>query len=201
MSNYPLPLERLIGYFSRFPGVGKRSAERMALSALSWTSEELSDFGDVLSSLREAVKACAVCGNICEGDLCPVCLDSGRNRELVCVVEHASQIIQFERSGSYHGLYHVLGGKLSPLSGKGPDDLRLAELRDRLESGGIRELILATSPDVEGEATAHFLAREFSSYSVKITRIASGVPIGSDLSYADSATLAIALEGRRGLEQ
>lgn len=198
--NYPPSLQRLIGYFSKLPGVGKRSAERLALSTLKWSEKDLQGFAAALSDLHRLIHPCAVCGNLAEGELCPLCSDTSRTRNVICVVEQPSQIIVIENSGCFHGLYHVLGGKLAPLSGKGPDDLRIAELHQRVAAGGVTELIIATSPDVEGEATAHYLAHDFAASGVTVSRIAAGVPIGADLNYADPATLSIAISARRAIE-
>jgi recombination protein RecR len=198
-SAYPAPLQRLIAYLARLPGIGRRTAERLALALLEWSAEDLAHLGQQLTRLRQEVKACPVCGNLSDGDRCTICTHPGRQAELVCVVETAAQIAVFEKSGSYRGLYHVLGGRISPLQGRGPEDLTIAALRQRLDQGGIQELILATSPDVEGEATAAYLAAELSRPGLRISRIACGVPVGADLSYADAATLASALGGRRAL--
>ncbi len=200
-SSYPRAVEQLIAGFRRLPGVGARTAERLALAVLRWTPEELRDFGLLVSALPERVGECVKCGNLAEGDLCPVCRDPARDRSVICVVETADQVPVLERSGCYRGLYHVLGGRIVPLDGVGPEDLRIAELRDRLENGEVRELVLATGSDIEGEATATYLAREFHRPGLAITRIAAGVPVGADLAYADSATLATALRGRRPVEQ
>ena len=197
---YPISLQRLISYFSKLPGIGKRSAERMALAALKWPDNELAGFSDALGTIHQAIHPCKICGNLAEDELCPICQDDTRMKNIICIVEQPSQIIVFENAGCFRGRYHVLGGKLSPLSGVGPDKLRLRELQERITAGGISELIIATSPDVEGEATAHYLANEFSSQGLSITRIAAGVPVGSDLSYADAATLAIAINARRAMQ-
>jgi recombination protein RecR len=196
---YPASLQRLISFLARLPGVGRRTAERLALALLEWTEEDLEHFGQQLARLRQDVKACSVCGNLSDGELCTICSRPGRQTDTVCVVETAAQIVVFEKSGCYRGLYHVLGGRISPLQGKGPEDLSIAALRRRLEQGAFQELILATSPDVEGEATAAYLAAELGPLGVRISRIACGVPVGADLSYADAATLASALGGRRAL--
>lgn len=196
---YPQSLQRLIGFLSRLPGIGRRTAERLALALLEWPEEDLRHFGEHLARLRQEVRVCSICGNFSDDDTCGICRSPVRQTDTVCVVETAAQIPVFERSGSYRGLYHVLGGRIAPLQGKGPEDLTVGALRRRLEQGGIQELILATSPDVEGEATAAFLAAEFAALGVRITRIASGVPVGADLSYADAATLASALGGRHAM--
>ena len=196
-STYPKPLEQLITLFRRLPGIGRRTAERLALSLLDWSEGDLIQFGQVVGTLRERVLTCSVCGNLSDAELCRICAAHNRDRSVICVVEHAAQIAVIENSARYRGLYHVLGGKLMPLEGKGPEDLRVEELRERLADGTVKELIIATSPDVEGEATAHFVAEEFAETGVTVSRIASGVPVGSDLSFADSATMAIAIDGRR----
>lgn len=196
-TSYPPSLCRLINSLSRLPGIGRKTAERLSGSLLEWSDEQLQDFGQQLQNLHQNVRFCTCCGNFSEGDLCPVCLAPNRQRHLLCVVEQPTQIPVFENACCYQGLYHVLGGKLSPLNGRGPETLRLAELRNRLESGEVKELILATSSDVEGEATAHFLAAEFAREGLAITRLAGGIPAGADLNYADGATLALAMTGRR----
>jgi recombination protein RecR len=196
-SPYPEALNRIVEYLKRLPGIGNRTAARLALALLDWPEELLTTFGAELASLRTNVQHCQICGNLSDSETCAICSAADRDSSAICVVEVASQIPVFEASASYHGLYHVLGGRLAPLDGKGPADLRIEELRTRLLAGTIEELILATSPDVEGEATAHFIAGEFANLPLKITRIAAGVPVGSDLSYADSATMARALGGRR----
>ncbi len=197
---YPEALHHVIACFSRLPGIGRRTAERLALTVMSWPEEHLDDFGAALRELRRRVHPCAICGNFTEEPTCSICRDDTRQRGLLCVVEHASQVMALENSACFHGLYHVLGGKLSPLNGKGPGDLRLAELQERLRQQPITELIIATSPDVEGEATAHFIANMLASLPITISRIAAGVPVGSDLNFADAATLAMALQGRRQLD-
>jgi recombination protein RecR len=196
-SSMPTALQSLAEKLARLPGVGKRTAERLSLALLEWPEEQLSALGEDLRQLRQRIKPCACCGNYSEQALCRICLSANRRQDLVCVVENASQIAVIENSNAYRGLYHVLGGKLSPLNGKGPADLRIEELRQRLSDGQVSELIIATSPDLEGEATAHFLAEEFRGLPVTISRIASGIPAGADLSYADAATLNLALNGRR----
>ncbi len=195
---FPEALERVVGYFSHLPGIGKRTAERLALALMSWKEVDVAAFGDELAHLRGRVTSCPVCGNFSEaGRPCDICASPLRQRDLLCVVEQVSQILTIEKSGSYRGLYHVLGGKLSPLSGIGPDDLSIPALRKRVQEGAIREIVIATTPDVEGEATAHYLAGIFSPLGVTVSRIAAGVPVGADLSFADAASLASAINGRR----
>ncbi|MBP5299875.1 MAG: recombination protein RecR [Victivallales bacterium] len=195
---FPLALEHLIAHLGRLPGVGRRTAQRMAFSILGWKEKDLESFADDLAHLHERVKACPRCGNYTEGGECVVCASPRRDQHQICVVEQASQIAIFEQTG-YNGLYHVLGGRLSPLSGIGPEELRIKELQERLASEDTAELILATSPDVEGEATANYLAELFRDGKVTITRIASGIPAGADVGYADAATLSRAMGGRRTL--
>ena len=199
MAAYPPALQRLAAYYSKLPGIGRRTAERLALASMDWTEADLQGFAETLGTLKSRIRRCVVCGNLSEDETCEICRDGQRQRNVICVVEQPSQLMVVENSGCFHGQYHVLGGKLAPLSGKGPEDLRIKELRERLIGGEVTELILATSPDVEGEATAHFLAQELADLPIRITRIASGVPIGSDLTYADAATLAIAIGSRRTL--
>jgi len=196
-SSYPEAVEKLIAGLRRLPGVGARTAERLALSMLRWESEVIRDFGRLISALPDRVGECRACGNLAEGDQCPVCLDVTRDRTVICVVESAEQVPVLERSGCYRGLYHVLGGRIAPLDGIGPDDLRITELRARLENSEVRELILATASDMEGEATASYLSRELRRPGLTISRIATGIPVGADLSYADPATLTTAFNGRR----
>lgn len=199
-SSYPEAVEQLIAGFRRLPGVGARTAERLALSVLHWEPDEIRDFGRLVSSLPDRVGECRVCGNLAEGEQCPVCLDATRDRTVICVVENAEQVPVLERSGCYRGLYHVLGGRIVPLDGIGPEDLRIAELCARLDNREVRELILATNSDMEGEATAIYLSRELQRPELTISRIAAGVPVGADLSYADSATLTTAFSSRRPLK-
>ncbi len=193
---FPPALEHLIAHLGRLPGVGRRTAQRLAFSMLGWKDSDLNSLADDLAHLHERVKNCPQCGNYTEGGECVVCASPRRDRRQICVVEQASQIAVFEQTG-YNGLYHVLGGRLSPLSGVGPEALRIQELRERLAGGEVNELILATSPDVEGEATANYLAELCRDAGVTITRIASGIPAGADVGYADPATLSRALGGRQ----
>ncbi len=198
ISAYPEPIQQAIAYLSHLPGIGSRSAERMVLSMMTWKPEEREGLGSAIAALASKVTLCPICGNYTEvGSPCHICSSDARQRDIICVVEQVPQLHIIEKSGSYKGLYHVLGGKLSPMNGKGPNDLRIAELAQRLESEAIKELLLALSPDIEGEATANYLAQLFTRPGLTITRIASGVPIGADLTFADSATLATAISGRR----
>jgi recombination protein RecR len=192
--------EALQQQLKRLPGVGFRSAERIALHLLVEKPARLAELVRALESAAGAVRRCDRCGNLAEGELCAVCADERRDRSLVCVVEHVPDLVAMERSGAYRGTYHVLHGKLSPLHGVGPGDLNLAPLQERVRSGDVRELILALPNDVEGEATCHYLTESLSAPAgLKTTRIGFGLPSGGGVLYADSVTLKSALEGRREL--
>ncbi len=198
ISAYPEPIQQAIAYLSHLPGIGNRSAERMVLSMMSWKPEEREGLGSAIAALASKITLCPICGNYTEfNSPCRICSSDARQRDIICVVEQVPQLHIIEKSGSYKGLYHGLGGKLSPMNGKGPNDLHIAELAKRLEGEAVKELLLALSPDIEGEATANYLAQLFTRPGLTITRIASGVPIGADLTFADSATLATAISGRR----
>jgi recombination protein RecR len=197
MSNhfYPDAFIKLIKTISRLPGIGKRTAERLALSLYEWPEEELIFFGQQLIELKDNVKSCINCGNFADNDQCNICLASNRDQSIICVVENAAQISIIEKSASYRGLYHVLGGRLSPMNGIGSDKLNLHNFTKRCEEAS--EVIIATSPDFEGEATAAFLTQELKDINLTITRIAQGIPVGADLSFADAASMAMAINARR----
>jgi len=190
-------MERLIEELRKLPGVGAKSAQRMAFHILRAPAEEAEALAAAIGQVKEKLQLCSVCNNVTEGDLCAYCTSPTRNRRLVCVVEEPTNIAAVEKSGSYNGVYHVLHGSISPLHGIGPEQLRLSNLMRRLEAGEVDELILATNPTVEGEATAVYLSRLVKREGVKVTRIATGLPAGSDIEYADEVTLTKALEGRR----
>lgn len=202
---YPKVLEDLMELLRSLPGVGRRSAERMAMSFFSWDGEKLEALALLLAELKKRVGTCSVCGNLAdtaEGTpLCPICASPVRDTALLCIVENTPQIRSIEASGSFRGVYHVLGGRLAPLEGKGVESITLDALEKRLESGAFREVILALSPDVEGQATSVFLANRLTRFSVRISRLAQGLPAGSDLSYADPATIAAALSGRTSFDR
>lgn len=191
------PLQRLINFFAMLPGVGQKTAQRYALKVLSYTPEQVRQFADALLDAKAKVKFCKKCFNFTESDICSIC--STRDKTLVCVVKQAKDVLSMERVKDYKGTYHVLGGALSPLDGIGPDNLNIAQLLSRIHSDDVKEVILATNPDVEGEATAMYLARLIKPLGVKVTRLAQGISIGSDLEYADQITLSKALESRREL--
>lgn len=192
----PKTVQNLIDEFSRLPGIGPKSAQRLAFYLLRGTKERAAALGEAVLNVKENIKICSVCSNIAEEDPCVVCSDSKRNAEQIMVVEEPLDIIAFEKTGKYEGTYHVLHGAISPVEGIGPDDLYIKQLLDRVYAGGIKEIILATNINVEGEATAMYLQKIIEPLGIKITRIARGLPVGSDIEYADEITLSRALEGR-----
>lgn len=197
MTALPGPVSHLVAALGRLPGIGPRSAERLALHLVQTEATFVEQLAAALLSARSQVAPCKQCGALTEHPLCGWCTDEQRDPTLLCVVERAVDIFGLEKSGTFKGRYHVLGGKLSPINGIGPEDLRVAELDQRASGGSITEVILALGSDVEGEATSHFLARRLRPRGVRITRLAQGLPAGSGLEYADELTLGRALEGRR----
>jgi recombination protein RecR len=192
-------LETLIERLSRLPTIGRKTAQRLALYLLKQPREDVAALAASIGTLQERVHTCSVCANITEDDPCPICKDSRRDRSVICVVEEPNDVLVIERTNEFKGLYHVLGGSLSPLEGVGPEELKVRELLMRLrvdDHTGVKEIILAMDPNVEGEATTLYLAKLLTPLVDRVTRIARGIPIGSDLEYADEATLARALEGR-----
>ena len=182
---------------SRLPGVGRKTAVRLALHILKIKPEQAYKLSDAIRKLKDNIKFCKECGSIAEGELCKVCSDEHRNKDVICIVEEAKDVFFIENTGRFNGLYHVLGGKISPLDGIGPSDLSFNKLVERVEKLNVREVIIATNPNVEGEATAMYISRILKPLEVKVTRIASGLPVGGDLEYADEVTLSKALEGRK----
>jgi recombination protein RecR len=193
------PLQRLIDELSRLPGVGRKSAQRIAFHLLSIDDTDARRLGQSILELRDQVRHCRRCFNVTASDECAICRDARRDPTVLCVVERPQDIIVMERTQEFRGRYHVLGGSLSPINGIGPGQLRIPELRNRIPAEGVTELIVATNPTVEGDATAMYLAREFKPAGVKVTRLASGLPVGGDLDYADELTLGRALVGRMEL--
>jgi recombination protein RecR len=193
----PSALSALIEELVRLPGVGPKTAQRLAFHLLKAPRERAAALAEAIVALKDRTRLCARCFNIAEADLCGVCQDPRRDTRILCVVEEVNDLLAIEKTKEFRGLYHVLGGSLSPLDGRGPDQIRAKELTARLEAGGVQEVILATNPNVEGEATALYLLRLLKPFAVKVTRIARGLPMGGDLEYADEVTLARALEGRR----
>ena len=197
MSAMPAALAAVIEHLVRLPGVGPKTAQRLAFHLLKAPREDAAALAEALVALKDRTRLCQRCFNLCEAELCGICLDARRDGSLLCVVEEINDLMAIEKTREFRGFYHVLGGSLSPLDGRGPEQIRARELQARLESGEVREVILATNPNVEGEATALYLLRVLKPFPVKVTRIARGLPMGGDLEYADEATLARALEGRR----
>ena len=197
MSSLPESLQRLVEELQRLPGIGQKSAQRLAFHILRTPREDADRLADAVREVKERVTYCSICSNITDSDPCAYCRNEARDRTTICVVEEPQNIASIERSRDFKGVYHVLMGVLSPLQGIGPDDLRIKSLLTRLADGSVAEVILATNPTVDGEATAIYLARLLKPLGVKVTRIAMGVPVGSDLEYADEVTMHKAMEGRR----
>jgi len=193
-------LELLVEELAKLPSIGQKTAQRLALHILRGSKEDSLRLADAIRAVKERVGLCGVCGNFSDEDPCRLCADPQRDGALVCVVEQPGDVIAFERTGLFRGRYHVLGGALSPLDGTHPEDLRIKPLLERLRGGTVTEIILATNPNVAGEATALYLSKLLSPLGIRVTRIARGVPMGSDLEYSDQVTLARALEGRREVE-
>ena len=197
MAYYPEPVARLIDALQRLPGIGPKTAQRLTFFLLKRPAEEVRELGDALLAMKEKITYCRLCFNVTDEDPCHICGDPRRDPNVICVVEEPNDLLAMERTGEFRGRYHVLLGALSPLDGIGPDDLKIRELLARLEGKEMAEVILATNPNVEGEATALYLAKLLRPLAVRITRIARGLPVGGDLEYADQVTLSKALEGRR----
>ncbi len=197
MAYYPEPVARLIDALQRLPGIGPKTAQRLTFYMLKRPPEEVRELGDALLAVKEKITYCRTCFNVTDEDPCRICTDPRREQDVICVVEEPNDLLAMERTGEFRGRYHVLLGALSPLDGIGPDDLKIRELLRRLDGRETTEVILATNPNVEGEATALYLAKLLRPLAVRITRIARGLPVGGDLEYADQVTLSKALEGRR----
>jgi len=200
VSLIPEPVERLAAEFARLPGIGPKTAQRLTFFCLRSDPGQVTRLSVALAELKAAVRPCSRCFFIADAELCAICRNPSRDASAICVVEDPLDVIAVERSGGFHGLYHVLGGALSPIEGVGPDQIRVAELEARLRDGEVSEVVLATDPDVEGEATAHYLAERLAGSGVRLTRLAHGLPAGADLQYADELTIARALAGRRSLD-
>ncbi|KKI22735.1 MULTISPECIES: recombination mediator RecR [unclassified Leucobacter] len=193
-------VQDLIDEFGRLPGIGPKSAQRIAFHILQTQNFDVSRLAELLSEVREKVRFCEVCGNITEETRCSICRDPRRDQALICVVEEPKDVVAIERTRQFRGLYHVLGGAISPIDGVGPDDLSIPALMRRLGDGEVKEVILATDPNLEGEATAAYLSRLLTAIDVPVSRLASGLPVGGDLEFADEVTLGRAFEGRRQVE-
>jgi recombination protein RecR len=194
---YEGPIQDLIDELSRLPGVGPKSAQRLAFHLVKAQPEEARRLAEAIVHAKERISFCAECGNVAEGDRCRICRDEGRDGTMLCVVEEPKDASTIEKAGVIKGRYHILGGAISPLDGVGPEDLRVQELLDRVERDGVTEVIIATNPNLEGNATAMYVAALLKPVGVRVTRLASGLPVGGDLEYADEVTLSQALEGRR----
>ena len=199
MDYFPAPLEKLTEQFAKLPGIGRKSAQRLAFHVLGMTEGEAEEFASAILDAKRTVTCCPVCQNFSAGGLCPICASPKRDSATICVVADPRDVAAMERSREYHGRYHVLHGVLSPMNHVGPDDLAIKPLLERVAQGGVEEVIMATNPDTEGEATALYLARLLKPFGTKVTRLAYGIPVGGHLEFADDATLMRALEGRREL--
>ena len=199
MAEYIESLQKLAEQFGRLQGIGKKNAMKMAFSVLDMTDDEAADFARAIIEAKEKIHLCPICQNITDREICPICADESRDRKTVCIVSDARVVMSMEKVREYKGLYHVLHGVISPMNGTTPDKLKIKELLARIDEGEIKEVIIATNPTVEGEATAMYLSRLLKNFEIKVTRLAYGVPMGSDLEYADEVTLYRALEGRRDI--
>ena len=199
MTGYALPIKRLIREFGRLPGIGEKTATRLANHILRLSEEDAVRMAESIVDVKRKIRLCRVCFNLAESERCEICLDHSRDRQMICVVEEPDSLIAIEDSGSFRGTYHVLHGVLAPLDGIGPEHLRLNELAERIRAEGVREIILATNPSVQGESTALLIMKLVQGLEVRVSRIALGVPVGGDLKYTDRMTLAKSIEFRRGM--
>ncbi len=197
---YEGALQDLVEEFGKLPGIGPKSAQRLAFHILQADSGDVNALAQALSNVKKRVRFCEICGNVSEEAECTVCQDPRRDRTMICVVEEPKDVVAIERTREYRGLYHVLGGAIDPMAGIGPDNLRIKELMPRLQNGEVTEIVIATDPNLEGEATATYLVRLLSTLEVTVTRLASGLPVGGDLEYADEVTLGRAFSGRREID-
>ena len=196
MAFFPASLENLVDRFASLPGIGRKSAQRLAFYVLGLSDEEARGFADAILDAKSSVHCCRICQNLTEGEICSVCASDSRDKSTICVVSEPRDVMSIERGREYNGTYHVLHGVLSPMSHVGPDDIRIRELLSRVAENDIEEVIMATNPDTEGEATAMYISRLLKPFGVKVTRIAYGIPVGSNLEFTDDATLSRAIEGR-----
>lgn len=196
---FPTPIAKLVDGFMRLPGIGPKTAQRLAFFVLTMEEDDVTDFAKALIGAKRDLHYCSVCNHITDRDPCMICDDNTRDKSVICVVQDPRDLIAMEKTREYHGLYHVLHGAISPMDGIGPEELRIPELLKRLEDDVVQELILATDPNIEGEATAMYISKLVKPFGLKVTRIAHGLPVGGDLEYADEVTLTKALEGRREL--
>ncbi|HOJ10059.1 MAG TPA: recombination mediator RecR [Clostridiales bacterium] len=196
MSYYAAPIAKLIEEFAKLPGIGQKTAQRLAFHVLNLSAEKAFNLADAIKEAKQKVKYCSKCGNLTDIDPCSICSSGHRDKSIICVVENPRDVIAMEKTREFKGLYHVLHGAISPMEGIGPEDIKIKELLLRIQTGEIKEIILATNPNIEGEATAMYIAKLLKPLGVRTTRIAHGIPVGGDLEYADEVTLARALEGR-----
>ena len=199
MRQYPKPLGKLINELSKLPGIGGKTAQRLAFHILSLDDKEAGALAQAITEAKQTMKYCSVCGNLTDRDPCGICTDQNRRQDVICVVENPRDVMAMERIKEFDGLYHVLHGAISPMDGIGPEDINLKQLIVRLQNSRVKELIIATNPNIEGEATAMYIARLIKPSGIKVSRIANGIPVGGDLEYADEVTLLKAMEGRREL--
>lgn len=199
MRQYPKPLGKLINELSKLPGIGGKTAQRLAFHILSLDDKGAGALAQAITEAKQTMKYCSVCGNLTDRDPCGICTDQNRRQDVICVVENPRDVMAMERIKEFDGLYHVLHGAISPMDGIGPEDINLKQLIVRLQNSRVKELILATNPNIEGEATAMYIARLIKPSGIKVSRIANGIPVGGDLEYADEVTLLKAMEGRREL--
>lgn len=199
MADFAAPVEKLIDELKHLPGIGQKTAQRLAFYLLRAAPEDALALADAIRDAKEKIRACSVCQNITDADPCLYCTGANRNKKIICVVEEAHNILAIEKTRAFSGMYHVLGGSLSPLSGRGPDQLHIKTLIERLKGGTVEELIVATNPTAEGEATAVYLSKLLKPLGVRVSRIGVGIPVGADLEYADEVTMMKAMEGRRDL--
>lgn len=197
MENYSEPIDRLINEFSKLPGIGRKTAQRLAFHVINMDLKDVTGLSKALADVKNEIKYCSVCCNISDTEVCPICANSHRDPSTICVVEDPRDVAAMERTKDYSGRYHVLNGVISPMDGIGPDMLNIKELISRLGDGSVKEIIMATNPTIEGEATAMYISRLVKPMGIKVTRIAHGLPVGGDLEYADDVTISKALEGRR----
>lgn len=198
---YPETINNLIECYKKLPGIGEKTAERMALHCLDMDEEILELFAESLTSIKQKIKRCSKCNNLTETDVCNICDSSRRNKKIICVVEDTKNVFQFERIGSYNGLYHVLDGLISPLDNINPEDLNIQSLVDRIDQEKIEEVIIAVKPSIEGETTSLYISKILQDKNVKVSKIAYGVPIGADMDYVDALTLELALEERKSIKE
>ena len=197
MEYFVPPLEMLIEQFAKLPGIGRKTATRLAFHILNSSQQDAKNFAEAIVNAKEQVKCCKVCQNITDTEICSLCESPKRDKTVICVTESPKDVISIEKTNEYHGLYHVLHGAISPMDNIGPNDIKIPELLERLKDDQVKEVIMATNPTIEGEATAMYIAKLIKPFGIKVTRIAHGIPVGGDLEYADEITLTKAMEGRR----